>query len=90
MIINFALWKDPACSGTSAATSARLHEPVAQRFVTSGGQPHLVAAGHPVLRGDRSSLILVVGLVYYLVVERSRIARDKVEADLATGEAVIG
>ena len=35
-------------------------------------------------------VVIIVGLIYYLVVERGRIARESVEADAATGEAVIG
>jgi len=32
-------------------------------------------------------LVVIVGLIYYLVAQRGR--EDRVEADLATGEAVI-
>ena len=35
-------------------------------------------------------VVLVVGLVYYFLAERGRIAREKLEADASTGETVIG
>ena len=85
MLINFGALARPTSSATSAATCATCTNPSIDHH-QSGGKRSL-AARHPVLRAH-GLLILVVGAIYYVVAVRGR--EVEVEADAATGEAVIG
>jgi urea carboxylase system permease len=86
MIINFALWHDTNLFGNFGTELRDLTNP-SLTGITSGGNPISWLPNIPFFEGT-VLLILIVGVVYYLVAARGR--EDKVEADLATGEAVIG
>jgi urea carboxylase system permease len=87
MTINFALWKDPNLFGNFGSALRDATNP-SLKIVTSGGNPISWLPDLPFFEGT-VLLILIVGIVYYLATgQRSKV--DKVEADLATGEAVIG
>lgn len=86
MTINFALWKDSNLFGNFGSTLRDASNP-SLKLVTSGGQPISWLPDIPFFEGS-VLLILIVGLVYYFATgQGSKV--DKVEGDLATGEAVI-
>ena len=86
MIINFALWSDPALFGNFGSDLRDLTNP-SMTAITSGGEPISWLPDIPFFEGT-VLLILVAGIVYYAVAARGR--EDRVEVDPATGEAVIG
>ncbi len=98
MLINFTMWRSDMFGAFGTATYnladgtpfalRDLVNPLINEYVSIGGK---VLSGLPAIPIFEATLglILVVGAVYYLVVERGRIRREKVEADAATGEAVI-
>jgi urea carboxylase system permease len=86
MIINFALWHDTNLFGNFGTELRDLTNP-SLTGITSGGNPISWLPNIPFFEGT-VLLILIVGIVYYVVAARGR--EDRVEADVATGEAVIG
>ena len=86
MIINFALWSDPALFGNFGSDLRDLTNP-SLTAITSGGEPISWLPDIPFFEGT-VLLILIAGIVYYAVAARGR--ADRVEVDPATGEAVIG
>jgi urea carboxylase system permease len=86
MVINFALWKDSNLFGNFGSALRDFTNP-SLASVKSGGNPISWLPDIPFFEAT-VLLILVVGAIYYLVTQRDRV--DAVEADLATGEAVIG
>jgi urea carboxylase system permease len=85
MVINFALWKNSLFGGFGTALRD-LSNP-SLTIVTSGGKAISWMPDIPFFEAS-VILILVVGAVYYLLTgQGSKV--DQVEADLATGEAVI-
>jgi urea carboxylase system permease len=86
MTINFALWKDPKLFGNFGGDLRDFTNP-SLTLITSGGKTISWLPDIPFYEGT-VLLILVVGAVYYLLAQRGR--ADAVEADLATGEALIG
>jgi amino acid transporter len=87
MVINFALWKDSRFFGNFGSALRDATNP-SLTIVKSGGQPISWLPDIPFFEAT-VLLILVAGIVYYLVTGQGRKV-DKVEADLATGETVIG
>lgn len=87
MTINFALWKDPGLFGNFGGDLRDFTNP-SLKLVTSGGQPISWLPDIPFFEAS-VLLILIIGVVYYLATGQGG-KRDKVEADLATGEVVIG
>jgi hypothetical protein len=86
MTINFALWKDGNLFGNFGSALRDSTNP-SLKLVTSGGNPISWLPDIPFYEGT-VLLILIVGAVYYVVAQRGQ--ADAVEADLATGEAIIG
>jgi amino acid transporter len=86
MIINIGLWINPAF-GDFGTDLRGLSNPFINTFLTWGGA---VLDGLPAIPVFEAlvGIVLIVGAVYYLVAQRGR--ADAVEADVATGEAVIG
>lgn len=97
MIINFALWQTDTF-GSLGTASYPLPDgtTVGLRDLSNP-----ILASTKVLGVDVSlppipifelimGVAIVVGVVYYFAAERGRIAREKLEADAATGEVVIG
>jgi urea carboxylase system permease len=87
MIINFGLWHDTNLFGNFGTELRNATNP-SLTIVTSGGKPIPFLPDIPFFEGT-VLLILIVGIVYYVVTNQAGKV-DKVEADLATGEAVIG
>jgi urea carboxylase system permease len=87
MIVNFALWSDPALFGNFGSDLRDITNP-SLTAVTSGGEPITWLPDIPFFEAT-VLLILGLGAIYYLVSVRDS-SDAVVEADAATGEAVIG
>ena len=87
MIVNFALWSDPALFGNFGSDLRDLTNP-SLTAITSGGNTISWLPDIPFFEGT-VLLILIVGVVYYLVAARGR-EDAEMAPDLATGEATIG
>jgi len=85
MTINFALWKD-GMFGNFGSDLRDLTNP-SLKVVTSGGKEIAFLPDIPFYEGT-VLLILIAGTIYYLATQLRR--TDVIEADQATGEAVIG
>jgi amino acid transporter len=86
MIINFGLWSDSGLFGNFGSDLRDYTNP-SLTIITSGGNSLSFLPDIPFYEGT-VLLILVVGLVYYYATGQNR-REDRVEADLATGEAMI-
>ena len=87
MVINFGLWHDTSLFGNFGTELRDITNP-SLNILTSGGNAIPWMPDFPFFEGT-VLLILVVGAIYYVATGQGR-REDKVEADLATGEAVIG
>ena len=70
MIINFALWSDPALFGNFGSDLRDLTNP-SLTAITSGGEPISWLPDIPFFEGT-VLLILIAGIVYYAVAARGR------------------
>jgi amino acid transporter len=86
MIINFALWSDPALFGNFGSDLRDLTNP-SLTAVTSGGEPISWLPDIPFFEAT-VLLILLVGAAYYAISVRG--SSETVAADAVTGEATIG
>jgi hypothetical protein len=87
MIVNIALWNDPGLFGDFGGEGRAYWNPFINSFLQWFGQPLDGLPPWPLYETIIGTL-LVAGALYYIVSVRGR-ASD-VEADAATGEAVIG
>ncbi|HZM71850.1 MAG TPA: amino acid permease [Candidatus Polarisedimenticolia bacterium] len=87
MIINIGLWADPMFGVFGSSLRSDWSNPFIDAFITFGGNPIEGLPHWPVFESLVGAIILV-GAIYYVVAQRGR--EDRVEADIATGEAVIG
>jgi urea carboxylase system permease len=87
MLLNIGLWNDPALFGDFGGDGRLFTNPFIESFFTPFGQ---TIEGLPKLPTFETlvAVVLVAGAIYYAISVRGRAA--DVEADLATGEAVIG
>ena len=87
MIVNIGLWVAPDLFGDFGTDLRALSNPFINTFLSWGGE---VLSGLPAIPVYETlvGLVVLVGLIYYLVAQRGR--EDRIEADTATGEAVIG
>ncbi len=86
MIVNFGLWSDSSLFGNFGSSLRDLTNP-SLTILTSGGTAISFLPDIPFYEAS-ILLILVVGLIYYFATGQSR-REDRVEADMATGEAMI-
>ena len=86
MTINFALWSDSSLFGNFGTTLRNSTNP-SLKSLASGGKPIDWLPDIPFWEAS-VLLILIFGIVYYAVTQARR--QDVIEADQATGEAVIG
>ena len=86
MIINFGLWSDSTLFGNFGSDLRDYTNP-SLTLLTSGGKTIGFLPDIPFFEAS-ILLILVIGGIYYLATGQGR-RHDKVEADLATGEAMI-
>lgn len=87
MIVNFALWSDPAIFGNFGSDLRDITNP-SLTAVTSGGNPISWLPDIPFFEAT-VLLILIVGAAYYAISIRGK-AADVESADAVTGEATIG
>jgi amino acid transporter len=87
MIINIGLWTDPMFGAFGDSLRETWSNPFIDTFITLGGEPIAGLPHWPVFETIVGAIVLS-GAIYYLVAQRGR--ADRVEADVATGEAVIG
>ena len=87
MIINIGLWTDPMFGAFGDTLRETWSNPFIDTFITLGGEPIPGLPHWPVFE-TLVGLIVLTGAIYYVVAQRGR--EDRVEADLATGEAIIG
>jgi urea carboxylase system permease len=92
MVINIGIWTSPIFGVFGNDLRNTWSNPFINTFVAIGkgadGKPNILTGlpAWPVFETLVITVVLV-GLIYYLVAQRGR--EDRVEADLATGEAVI-
>ena len=87
MVINIGLWTDPMFGAFGSDLRNTWSNPFINTFLKFNGQ---VLEGLPAIPVFEALVgtILIAGAIYYLVAQRGR--EDRVEADVATGEAMIG
>jgi amino acid transporter len=87
MIVNIGLWVAPDLFGDFGTDLRALSNPFINTFLSWGGE---VLSGLPAIPVYETlvGLVVIVGAVYYVIAQRGH--EDRVEADAATGEAVIG
>jgi amino acid transporter len=87
MIVNIGLWFAPDLFGDFGTDLRALSNPFINTFLSWGGE---VLTGLPAIPVYETlvGLVILVGAIYYLAAQRGQ--EDRVEADAATGEAVIG
>ncbi len=88
MIINIGLWTNPQFGVYGNDLRNTWSNPFINTFLKVGGQPLTGLPAIPTFE-FLVGIVLIFGLLYYFLAERGRIAREKVEADAATGEAMI-
>jgi amino acid transporter len=86
MIINIGLWVSPIF-GDFGTDLRALSNPFINTFLSWGGNVLENLPPIPVFE-TLVGMVAVVGAIYYIVAQRGR--ADAIEADVATGEAVIG
>jgi urea carboxylase system permease len=87
MLLNIALWKDPGLFGDFGGDGRAITNPTIDGFIKPFGNAIGGMPAWPIFE-TLVVTILVLGAIYYAVSVRGRAADQ--EADLATGEAVIG
>ena len=87
MLINIGIWQDAALFGDFGGAGRAITNPTIDGFIKPFGNAIAGMPAWPVFE-TLVGVLIVTGAVYYAVAVRGR-APD-IEADLATGEAVIG
>lgn len=88
MVINIGIWTDPGLFGDFGNDLRNTwSNPFINTFIKVGGNLLDGLPAWPIFETTVGA-VLIAGVIYYLVAQRGR--EDRVEADLATGEAVIG
>src|SRR5919197_1291611 len=96
MLINFSLWQAQDILGDFGSDAMRaLTNPRLNDFLTFGtdaeGKPAVLTGLPPIPVFEAIvGLVFVVGVVYFLATRAGREEEPMIEADMATGEAVIG
>jgi amino acid transporter len=88
MIINIGIWTDPSLFGVFGNDLRNTwSNPFINTFLKVGGTLLDGLPAWPIFETTVGTVV-ILGAIYYLVAQRGR--EDHVEADVATGEAVIG
>jgi amino acid transporter len=88
MIINIGIWTDPSLFGAFGNDLRNTwSNPFINTFLKVGGTLLDGLPAWPIFETTVGTVV-ILGAIYYLVAQRGR--EDHVEADVATGEAVIG
>jgi urea carboxylase system permease len=88
MIVNFSIWHADAF-GDWGNGLRDLTNPTINTLTFLGSDALSYLPAIPIFEAFLG-LVLIVGALYYLIAERGKIQVETVEADVATGEAVIG
>ncbi len=88
MLVNFGLWDWPGLFGNWGNSLRDLTNPNISTLTFLHSAPLTGLPAWPVFESVLG-LIFLGGLAYYAVAER-RVEREEIEADEATGEAIIG
>ncbi len=92
MVINIGIWTSPIFGAFGNDLRNTWSNPFINTFLafgkTSDGKPNVLSGlpSWPVFE-TLVLTVVIIGAIYYLAVQRTR--EDRVEPDLATGEAVI-
>jgi amino acid transporter len=90
MVFNIAIWTDPAIFGVFGNDLRNTwSNPFINTFIKIGGTVQEQLPAWPIFETTVGT-VLVVGALYYLVAQRGKLDQIQVEADQATGEAIIG
>jgi len=90
MVINIAIWTDPAIFGVFGNDLRNTwSNPFINTFVKIGGTVQEQLPAWPIFETTVGT-VLLVGALYYLIAQRGKLDQVQIEADQATGEAVIG
>ena len=90
MIINIALWTDPGLFGVFGNDLRNTwSNPFINTFIKVGGTLQDQLPAWPIFE-TVVGIVLGVGALYYVVAQRGKSDATLIEADAATGEAVIG
>jgi amino acid transporter len=90
MVINIAIWTDPAIFGVFGNDLRNTwSNPFINTFIKIGGTVQEQLPAWPIFETTVGT-VLLVGALYYLVAQRGKLDKIQVEADQATGEAIIG
>ncbi len=90
MVLNIAIWTDPGLFGVYGNDLRNTwSNPFINTFVKIGGTVQEGLPAWPVFE-TVVGIVLAIGAIYYVVAQRGKTDASQVEADVATGEAVIG
>ena len=90
MIINIAIWTDPNLFGVFGNDLRNTwSNPFINTFIKIGGQVQEGLPAWPIFETLVGAVVLI-GAVYYVVAQRGKLDVVQVQADAATGEAMIG
>jgi urea carboxylase system permease len=90
MIVNIALWTDPNLFGVFGNDLRNTwSNPFINTFIKIGGQVQEGLPAWPIFE-TLVGAVVIVGALYYLVAQRGKVDVVQIEADAATGEALIG
>jgi urea carboxylase system permease len=90
MVINIAIWTDPSIFGSFGNDLRNTwSNPFINTFIKVGGTLQSGLPAWPIFETTVGAVV-IVGAIYYLVAQRGKLDAMQVEADAATGEAVIG
>ena len=90
MVLNIAIWTDPSLFGVYGNDLRNTwSNPFINTFIKIGGTVQEQLPAWPIFETTVGT-VLLVGALYYLVAQRGKLDQVQVEADEATGEAVIG
>ncbi|MFL5643310.1 MAG: amino acid permease [Chloroflexota bacterium] len=90
MVINIAIWTDPAIFGVYGNDLRNTwSNPFIDTFIKIGGVVQEQLPSWPIFETTVGTVV-GIGAVYYVLAQRGKLDQVQVEADAATGEAVIG
>jgi amino acid transporter len=90
MVLNIAIWTDPAIFGVFGNDLRNTwSNPFINTFIKIGGTVQEGLPPWPIFE-TVVGVVLVIGAIYYAVAQRGKLDSVQIEADQATGEAVIG
>jgi urea carboxylase system permease len=90
MVVNIAIWTDPGIFGVLGNDLRNTwSNPFINTFIKIGGKLQDQLPPWPIFETTVGAVV-IIGALYYVVAQRGKLDAMQVEADLATGEAVIG